>query len=82
MINVTKNKNRSGRGVLNVGRRIQMRSSNGRFRKSTLRDWGIGDNELQKGSAICANCGYGKEEKWHPILKTGYCPKCNSQEKL
>lgn len=63
--------------------RLIPRDSKGRFRKFTLRDLGIADEELQRGPAVCANCGYGSgEEKWYPILKTGICPKCGSQEKV
>lgn len=62
--------------------RIIQRSRNGRFRRTTLRDFGISSSELQDGPAVCANCGYGSKETWRPILKTGYCPKCGSQEKV
>jgi predicted nucleic-acid-binding Zn-ribbon protein len=61
--------------------RIEHRTSTGKFRRSTLQDIGIAKSEIQEGSAICKNCGYGKNEIWLPILKTGYCPKCKSQEK-
>ena len=30
------------------------------------------------GEMTCADCGY----KWLPILTTGKCPECGSQEKL
>lgn len=62
--------------------RIIMRGAGGRFRKTNLQDLGVVKSDLQEGRAICANCGHGKTEWWHPIMKTGYCPKCNSQEKL
>ena len=63
------------------GRIIQRRSS-GQFRRTTLQDFGISQSELSDGNMICANCGYGEGvEKWHPVLKTGYCPKCQSTEK-
>ncbi len=64
-------------------KRLINRSGNGRFRKTTLNDFGIGTNELQEGRAICADCGYGSDDckPWYPILKTGYCPECRSQKK-
>ena len=65
----------------NRAKGIQFRQGNGRFRKANLQDFGIPQSSLQDGSAICANCGYGKEELWYPVLKTGYCPKCKCQEK-
>jgi len=62
--------------------RIISRRSGGQFRATTLQDFGISQSELSDGNMICANCGYGKgAEKWRPVLKTGYCPKCGSQEK-
>ena len=62
--------------------RIIPRRSGGQFRRTTLQDFGISNSELSDGNMICANCGHGEgEEKWRPILKTGYCPKCKSQEK-
>ena len=62
-------------------KRIIMRGASGRFRKATLEDIGIPRDLIQDGSAVCANCGYGENEYWHPILKTGTCTKCGSQEK-
>ena len=62
--------------------RIIQRRSGGQFRRTTLQDFGISQSELSDGNMICANCGYGEgEEKWRPVMKTGYCPKCHSQEK-
>jgi hypothetical protein len=62
--------------------RIIPRRSSGQFRRTTLQDFGIPQSELSDGNMICASCGYGEgAEKWYPILKTGYCPKCHSQEK-
>lgn len=62
--------------------RITQRRSGGQFRRTTLQDFGISQSELSDGNMICANCNYGEgEEKWRPVLKTGYCPKCRSQEK-
>lgn len=62
--------------------RIIPRRGGGQFRKTTLQDFGILQSELSDGNMICANCGYGEgAEKWRPVLKTGYCPKCKSQEK-
>ena len=63
-------------------KRIIMRQPNGRFRRANLQDIGIPKSSLQDGPAICANCGYGTDAWWHPILKTGFCPKCNSQDKM
>ena len=62
--------------------RITQRRSGGQFRITTLQDFGVSQSELSDGNMVCANCGYGEgEEKWRPVLKTGYCPKCHSQEK-
>lgn len=62
--------------------RIIPRRGGGQFRRTTLQDFGISQSELSDGNMICANCGYGEgAEKWRPVLKTGYCPKCKSQEK-
>lgn len=62
--------------------RIIPRRSGGQFRRTTLQDFGISQSELADENMICANCGYGEgEEKWRPVMKTGYCPKCRSQEK-
>lgn len=62
--------------------RVVIRDAFGRFRRSTLEDFGIAKSELQSGPAVCANCGYGSgEEKWYPILRTGQCPQCGSEEK-
>jgi hypothetical protein len=64
-------------------KRIIHRASNGRFRNSTFEDIGIPNSEVQDGYAICGKCGHGSDEnkRWYPLLKTGYCPECNSQEK-
>lgn len=62
--------------------RIIQRRSGGQFRRTTLQDFGISKSELSDGNMICANCNYGAgDEKWRPVLKTGYCPKCGSQDK-
>lgn len=58
-------------------KRIIQRDGRGRFRKSTLEDLGISKDELQEEPAICANC----DHEWLAILKIGYCPMCNCQEK-
>ena len=61
--------------------RIIQRRSNGRFRQTTLRDFGIAKSELTTGGMICNGCGYGENEYWRPILITGNCPKCGSKDK-
>ena len=58
----------------------QRREPNGRWRKTYLSDFGIKDSELAMCKMVCGKCGYGKEETWIPILKTGKCPKCGNQE--
>jgi predicted nucleic-acid-binding Zn-ribbon protein len=58
--------------------RIQMRKSNGQFFTPTLSDFGY---DVNSDYQVCQNCGYGEIEKWIPVLKTGICPKCQSQEK-
>lgn len=57
--------------------RIIQRRSGGQFRRTTLRDFGITQDQMADSDMTCANCGH----TWRPILKTGYCPKCGSQEK-
>lgn len=61
--------------------RIIQRRGNGRFRGTTLQDFGISQSELSDGAMVCLGCGYGSNEYWRPVLKTGFCPKCGSQEK-
>ncbi len=58
-------------------KRIIHRGLGGQFRKSTLQDLGIPACDVQKGKARCAGCGH----EWFPILVTGVCPECGSQEK-
>lgn len=62
-------------------KRIINRANNGRFRKTNLSDLGISESEIATGYSVCANCGYGKEEDWTPIMLSAPCPKCNSSEK-
>jgi hypothetical protein len=54
-------------------KRIQHRSSSGRFRQSTLADFGI---QVVKRPRICNNCGH----EWNPIVATGICPNCDAQD--
>ena len=60
--------------------RLVPRKKNGRFQKATINMFGINDSELAMKPMICGNCGYGKDTKWIPILKTGICPKCENTE--
>ena len=64
-------------------KRVISRASGGQFRKTSLTDIGIDPREIQDDFAICAGCGYGADEgeRWRPILRTGFCPRCTSQEK-
>lgn len=57
--------------------RIIRRGSRGRFRRTTLVDFGISNSELADGPMKCAYCGH----VWNPILKSGHCPECGSQAK-
>ena len=51
----------------------------GKFAKApTLAEQGA---PVSEGGEICANCAYGLNEAWHPLLKTGYCPECKCAEK-
>jgi len=59
-------------------KRIIMRGSDGKFRITTLKDFGF--KEASDIFYICV-CGYGEDESWHPLLETGICPKCGSKEK-
>lgn len=61
--------------------RIIQRRGNGRFRATTLQDFGISKSDLTDGPMICLTCGYGSAEYWRPVMKSGYCPKCGSTEK-
>lgn len=64
-------------------KRIIQRESGGRFRRTTLKDIGLDPSSLQDGFAICKGCGHGEsvDKRWFPIVVTGVCPKCGSQEK-
>jgi len=58
------------------------RNGSGQFRKTTLKDFGVSDSELASGAMVCLDCGYGsRADKWYPVMKTGYCPNCKSQNK-
>jgi predicted Zn-ribbon and HTH transcriptional regulator len=56
---------------------MALRRGNGTFRKTTLQDFGIPKSDLATGPMTCADCG----NTWNPIMKNGYCPKCDSQRK-
>jgi predicted nucleic-acid-binding Zn-ribbon protein len=58
--------------------RVQFRKSNGQFFTPTLADL---KHDANFNYQVCKNCSYGELEKWLPLLKTGICPKCQSQEK-
>ena len=70
------------KSYLTTGGRLIQRARNGRFRRSTMPDIGVPKASLQSGAAICADCGYGLDEFWHPILKDGFCPQCESERKI
>lgn len=57
--------------------RITLRASNGRFKQATLKDFGF---DVAEGYRVCNNCEHGAKERWHPILVTGICPICKSQD--
>jgi predicted Zn-ribbon and HTH transcriptional regulator len=52
-----------------------------RFQQNTLTStFGIPQGEIAASPMVCTKCGYGsKEEKFIPILKTGYCEICKNQ---
>jgi hypothetical protein len=54
---------------------IQLRESNGRFKKATFADFGI---EVCKRDRVCNQCG----NQWRPIVATGHCPKCDAQDSV
>lgn len=56
--------------------RIMARNFNGTFRNFKLSDFGLSSNTQYM---VCNKCGYGDNEKWMPILRTGKCPQCNNQ---
>jgi len=60
--------------------RIILRSSDGKFRKSTLKDIGLIEND--KGYYVCNNCGEGKckDNSWKPILAPDECWVCGSKD--
>lgn len=55
------------------GRLIQRRG-NGRFRATTLQDFGVASTDLAHGSRRCKACGC----VWQPILVAGHCPECDA----
>ncbi len=59
-----------------ASKRIIQRQSNGKFRKTTLADFGISENS---GYRYCPDCGYGKKDKWFPIVDTAICPNCSKE---
>lgn len=58
--------------------RIQHRRGNGQFYTPSMEEMGFDTNDTYK---VCANCNYGDKEKWFPVLKSGICPECGSEEK-
>lgn len=56
--------------------RIIQRQRNGKFRKTTLSDFGIAENSDYR---YCPDCGYGKKEAWLPIVDSAICPHCGKQ---
>lgn len=52
----------------------------GKFAKApSLKEQGY---PVSDGNEVCAHCGFGSNEPWRPILKTGYCPECEGTEKI
>ena len=59
--------------------RIQLRESNGKFRKTTLADFGITEKEINKSQRmICLKCG----QKRMPILLKTPNKTCNCGGKM
>lgn len=55
-------------------KQILHRRSNGRFRRApSLEEMGW---DVAHGGKECAQCG----ERWNPLLVSGVCPECGSQE--
>ena len=52
--------------------RIQMRRSNGRWRKATLQDLGVPREMVTDSELTCSKCG----KKWWPIIKQDPCFDC------
>ena len=52
---------------------IQMRGSNGRFRHTTLADFGF---EEAKRPRICNQC----DREFRPVVVTGICPGCGAED--
>ena len=55
--------------------RIIPRGRGGRFRRASFGEF-VGYENVSPGEKTCGNCG----EKWIPLVRTGICPKCGSQE--
>lgn len=57
--------------------RLEHRGPAGRFRPSTLEDFGVARAEINRaGNRRCAGCGH----VWEPILVRGECPECGGTE--
>ena len=52
--------------------RIQMRNSNGRYRRATLADLGVDPGSINTGILKCSKCGC----DWSPLIKQDPCFKC------
>lgn len=56
----------------------QHRQPDGRWRRTTLQDFGVPAIDVNDGTEYrCLGCG----ERWIPILRSGVCPACGSDDK-
>ncbi len=58
--------------------RVVMRDSRGRFRNPTFAE--LFGCEANTDALICGKCGYGEDENWFPLVRTGICPECGNEE--
>lgn len=61
--------------------RMQHRLGNGRWRRTTLADFGVHQDDVNHGQRFVCECGYGDDGSWEPILLSGVCPACERDEK-
>lgn len=62
--------------------RAQHRKANGRWRKTTLQDFGVRREQInQEFVPMVCRCGYGADGQWVPLMLAGICPACRGTDK-